>query len=134
MDGCQLDHFSILVRDIDVSVSFYTNVFGFRPLAQEVGLSKNVWLEIGGLDSIHISEGEFGETHLKKDTHFALRVADFDGFVADLCARSIGYCDWTGNQNRIGERSDGFRQVYIQDPDGYWIEVNDHTRNVAVQR
>ena len=22
-------------------------------------------------------------------------------------------------------RSDGVRQIFIQDPDGYWIEVND---------
>lgn len=28
-------------------------------------------------------------------------------------------------------RPDKFRQIYVADPDGYWIEVNDHTREVA---
>ncbi len=32
--------------------------------------------------------------------------------------------DWTGKKNRIQHRSDGVDQIYIQDPDGYWIEIN----------
>ena len=26
----------------------------------------------------------------------------------------------------VTARADGFRQIFIEDPDGYWVEVNDH--------
>ncbi|CAN5363211.1 hypothetical protein BH20ACI2_BH20ACI2_08210 [soil metagenome] len=36
----------------------------------------------------------------------------------------IIYSDWPGAVNKITERADGVKQMYFQDPDGYWIEVN----------
>ncbi|URK87820.1 hypothetical protein LP421_08535 [Rhizobium sp. RCAM05350] len=89
------------------------------------------WLTIGGLDAIHLIEGDFGATYLTKDTHFALRIDSLDAFVADISAKGVTFYDWPGNTGRIGVRRDGFRQAYVQDPDGYWIEINDHTSAVA---
>jgi catechol 2,3-dioxygenase-like lactoylglutathione lyase family enzyme len=122
----RLDHFSILVSNLNRSISFYRDVFGFDIVPRE-GTEPIGWLAIGGHDTIHISEGNMSTTHFEKDTHFALRVIAFDEFLADLARRAIPYFDWPGNRNEIGYRFDGFRQVYLQDPDGYWIEVNDHS-------
>ena len=36
----------------------------------------------------------------------------------------IIYSDWPGNSNKINIRADGIKQIFFQDPDGYWIEVN----------
>jgi len=36
----------------------------------------------------------------------------------------IAYSDWQGKPNTINARADGIKQIYLQDPDGYWIEVN----------
>ena len=41
------------------------------------------------------------------------------------------YYDWPGNENTISARPDGFRQIYVRDPDGYLVEINDHTKHVA---
>ena len=42
------------------------------------------------------------------------------------CARSINSFEtWTGVPLETNDRPDGVKQVYFQDPDGYWIEVND---------
>ena len=30
-----------------------------------------------------------------------------------------------GERGRLHTRADGIRSVYLQDPDGYWIEVNE---------
>ncbi len=47
-------------------------------------------------------------------------------FVADFRARGVVFFDWPGTADNVTARPDGFRQIYVQDPDGYWIEINDH--------
>lgn len=46
-------------------------------------------------------------------------------FISNLEKHSISYESWAGEQNSITIRSDGIRQIYIRDPNGYWIEIND---------
>ena len=29
------------------------------------------------------------------------------------------------SQKKVQTRADGVKQIYMQDPDGFWIEVND---------
>ena len=122
-----LDHVSPLVRSLDVSTKFYTRVFGFEPIENGTRMAHIRWFGIGGVDALHITEGDFEGTLLKKPTHFAVRVANLDGFVADLRAKGIAFVDWPGAEGKVTARPDGFRQIYVQDPDGYWIEVNDHS-------
>ncbi len=44
--------------------------------------------------------------------------------IAKLKALKVEYSDWPGNLNKINVRPDGIKQVFFQDPNGYWIEVN----------
>ena len=37
---------------------------------------------------------------------------------------NVTYSDWPGTPNTINIRADGIKQIFFQDPDGYWIEVN----------
>ncbi|MEL6917112.1 MAG: hypothetical protein AAFO99_05205 [Bacteroidota bacterium] len=46
-----------------------------------------------------------------------------DGFIAYL-KKNIPYWDWPGNKSSVADRSEGVRQIYLQHPDGYWIEIN----------
>ena len=126
-----LDHISLLVRSLDVSTKFYTEVLGFDVIHNGTEQSHIRWFGIGGIDSLHITQGDFGKTHLEKPTHFAMNVDNFDALVADFRARGIPFWDWPGKQDNVTGRPDGFRQIYVQDPDGYWIEINDHNREVA---
>lgn len=122
----RFDHVSLLVRSLEITTKFYTEVLGLELIENGTRLDHIRWFGLGGRDSIHVTQGEFGATHLEKPTHFALRVENFADFVADLRARGITFYDWPGATNNVTGRPDGFRQVYIQDPDGYWIEINDH--------
>ncbi|WP_075288939.1 VOC family protein [Pararhizobium arenae] len=120
-----LDHFALLVRNVARSTAFYRDVMGFSPI-ERTGSHGVQWLEIGGGDAIHLIQNDFGATHVTKDTHVAVSTADFDAFVAHLNALGIAFTDWPGNPGKIGVHRNGFRQIYVQDPDGYWIEINDH--------
>jgi lactoylglutathione lyase len=126
-----LDHISLLVRSLEASSKFYTEVLGFYPIHNGTEQSNIRWFGIGGIDALHITEADFGDTLLKKQTHFALRASDLDAMVADFRARGITFFDWPGKENNVTGRPDGFRQIYLLDPDGYWIEINDHNRETA---
>ena len=121
-----LDHISLLVRSLEASAKFYTEVIGLEPIANGSGKPNIRWFGIGGEDALHIIEDDFGAMRPHKSNHFAMRVEDFDGFIADLKARGIPFHDWTGTAENVTARADGFRQIFIEDPDGYWVEVNDH--------
>jgi catechol 2,3-dioxygenase-like lactoylglutathione lyase family enzyme len=52
-------------------------------------------------------------------------VPDVNAFVKVLQNKKIAFEDWPGKPSAITTRTDGIHQVYLQDPDGYWIEIND---------
>jgi len=61
---------------------------------------------------------------VNKAIHFALTTLDIDLFVKRLEELKIDYSDWLGTINKDYIRKDGIKQVYFQDPNGYWIEIN----------
>jgi lactoylglutathione lyase len=52
-------------------------------------------------------------------------VASVDEFVKGLIAAGVPFENWAGKANAITTRVDGVKQVYFQDPENYWIEIND---------
>ena len=59
------------------------------------------------------------------DVHLALRVKSFSEFLNRLDQLEIRYFSTKRQEHVITVRPDGIQQVYLQDPDGYWIEIND---------
>jgi hypothetical protein len=43
-----------------------------------------------------------------------------------LEASNVPFENWPGEAGTTNSRPDGIKQIYLQDPDGYWIEVNDN--------
>ena len=61
---------------------------------------------------------------INKVVHLALATKNMEGFEKRLRAMKIVYSDWPGKFNTVNVRPDGVKQIYLQDPDNYWIEVN----------
>lgn len=124
-----IDHVSLLVRDMDRSIAFYTGVLGLELLPPIPSYPTTIrWLSIGGIDALHLTQGDFGSTYLTKTTHFALRHYAFDQLIERLRSTGQAFCDWFGAADVVGTRPDGIRGIYLEDPDGYWVEINDHTQ------
>jgi lactoylglutathione lyase len=52
-------------------------------------------------------------------------VPDMATFTRHLDAANVKYGNWAQTTKTPQVRPDKVQQVYLQDPDGYWIEVND---------
>ena len=50
---------------------------------------------------------------------------DMDSFIKTLQDTNYPFESWPGEKGKVTIRVDGIRQIYIQDPDGMWLEIND---------
>ena len=120
-----IDHYAINVADLEKSVDFYQEVFGLKEITDGTGLDHIRWFRLGASQELHIIEVENLDKKLPKGVHIALAVRDFDRFRESITSLNISYSDWPGKSEAVSTRPDGVHQLYFQDPDGYWIEVND---------
>ncbi len=122
----EFDHTTVYVRDLQKSADFYDKVLDLERIPEPFHDGRHVWYRIGAHDQLHVVSGASSAANHDINVHLAFRVAAFSDFTARLdrmeipCRRSI-----RGDGKTASIRPDGVHQVYFQDPDGYWIEVND---------
>jgi catechol 2,3-dioxygenase-like lactoylglutathione lyase family enzyme len=119
-----LDHVALSVADLKRSADFYHEVFGLPEITNRTKVDGIRWFSLGQGKELHLISIVKGPVSLNKAVHFALTTSDFDGFVERLRNRGIKFSNWNGDVGVITARADGILQIYLQDPDGYWIEVN----------
>lgn len=118
------DHVALSVTDVDRSANFYRDVFDLEEIANRSRMAGIRWFSLSEGKELHLISVIKEEVTVNKAVHFALKTPDFDRFVSKLASLNIPYSDWPGASNKITDRADGVRQIFFQDPDGYWIEVN----------
>ncbi len=124
MHNFTFNHIALSVKDVNVSIAFYQKVFQFEEIPNTASSSKTRWLAMGNGKQLHLIPRPDAEIKTNKAVHFALATANFDTFVNLLKELQIPYSDWRDTPKKDYIRKDGILQVYFQDPDGYWIEVN----------
>jgi len=127
----KLDHITIMVRDIEKSKEFYKNIMQFKEKETPWGndLPRPIlFFDIGNNQELHVTEDkkEIDSVKLNKIIHFAYTIEDFDGYLKFLNKNGIEFGDWSGKNKKYQTRIDEVRQIFFQDPDGYWIEINDN--------
>ena len=119
-----LNHLALSVKDVDHSVEFYKNVLKLTEITNRSKLEGVRWFSLGEGKELHLISIVKEPITINKALHLALATSNFDSFIKILTKRNIAYSDWPGTPNKINIRADGIKQVFFQDPDGYWIEVN----------
>jgi len=123
--GARMNHSAIFVTDIKASANFYQNIVGLDTIPEPFHDGKHVWLRTGPGMSLHIIEGSKEKKQYYKNQHTCFSVASVDDFVAILKKNKVEFEDLTGNKNVYSKRVDGIKQLWMKDPDGYWVEIND---------
>lgn len=120
-----INHVALYVHDLQKSTDFYRNVLGLPQIPEPFKDGRHVWLRMGRHSQLHLIQGAAAVEEHAKDTHLAFRVKDMQKFMAHLDQATTRYGSWTGEVKQLTIRPDGVKQVYLQDPDNFWIEVND---------
>ena len=139
-------HVGITVSDLDASVKFYEEVFGFtcrnrtsfdeKFLAQAPNLYKltettanvafmstpnGIVLEMFQFTPALPDHGQFAWNR-PCYTHICLTLEDLPEFAKHMKAHNVEFC------MEVLERWDGGHWVFVKDPDGNLIEVNEPMR------
>ena len=112
------------VKDVGKSAIFYKEVLQLKEITNRTKMEGIRWFSIGEGKELHLVSILKEPVTTNKAVHLALTTAKFDAFIKTLDSPNVIYSDWPGTPNKITMRADGIRQIFFQDPDGYWIEVN----------
>jgi lactoylglutathione lyase len=121
----RVNHIAFYVRDLKISTDFYAQVVGLPVIPEPFHDGKHTWFAIGPNCALHVISGAAAKLPKEKRNHLCFTVASVDEFAARLAENKVPYEDLAGTKSAVTRRPDGVNQIYFQDPDDNWIEIND---------
>ncbi len=113
MQPLAVHHVSINVVDADEAIAFYTDVLGLTVRGDRPDFAiGGAWLDLGD-QQVHLIETDVPDD---MGQHFAIRVADLSGAVAELRGRGIDVTE----PSPVGTSL----QSFLHDPSGNRIELH----------
>ena len=121
----RLNHIAIYVIDLKKSSDFYAQIVGLDTIPEPFHDGRHTWFSVGPKSHLHIISGATKKTEHDKNGHLCFSVLSVDDFITSLKKNNIPFENWAGEKNTYTIRVDGVKQIYFNDPDGYWVEIND---------
>ena len=119
-----LNHQALFVMDLKKAADFYKNIIGLPQIEEPFKLGKHVWLKTGPHTSLHLILGSEGKKEYYKNHHICFSVPSLETFIEKLKKNQLSWEDAGGRKGAVTTRPDGIKQLWLQDPDGYWLEIN----------
>jgi lactoylglutathione lyase len=119
------NHMALCARNLKKTAAFYTDIIGLKTIKHPFNDTVHVWLKIGNGLALHIIKGDCAESVHNIGIHLCFSVPSLEAFTHFLDAKNVTYGNWGGEPKKVQLRADGVKQIYLQDPDGFWIEIND---------
>lgn len=119
------NHTTIFVVDLQKSADFYRKVMELQEIPEPFHDNKHVWFKIAEHAELHVVQGakEVGTHDI--NIHLAFSVPSVEAFAKHLDEMNVKYGNWAQTSKEPQVRPDKVKQIYFQDPEGYWIEVDD---------
>lgn len=121
----RINHLALSVLELNRSRVFYQEIIGLDTIPEPFRDGRHAWFSVGEKAHLHLIQNLPPIDVPSKNTHICFSVPDIKQFVSVLQQKKIHFEDWPGKASAITTRADGIHQIYLQDPDGYWIEIND---------
>lgn len=118
------NHMALSVKDVNKSAAFYSEVLGLQEITNRTQIPGIRWFSMGEGRELHLISIINEPVTINKAVHLALTSDNFDIILKRLEEHHVTYSDWPGVEGKVNIRTDGVKQIFFQDPDGYWLEVN----------
>lgn len=119
------NHTTVYVTNLQQSTDFYEKVMELEKIQEPFKDGRHTWFKIGEHAQLHVVGGAKAIVPHDINIHLSFHVPVLKDFMDHLDKMQIKYGNWKGDSKTPELRPDGVHQIYFQDPDGYWIEVND---------
>lgn len=120
-----LNHVAIYVVDLEKSKAYYNEVFQLDTIPEPFHDGKHAWYSIAPGVAMHVIQGAEKPREYYLNNHTCFSVPSVEAFIEKIKARNMEWFNSKGVKGIVTTRIDGVKQIWVNDPDGYWIEVND---------
>jgi len=127
-ESATLNHIAVYVSDLEKSSYFYEKLLNLQKIEEPFKDGRHVWFSLGPAGQMHLIQGAKTNIPHDKNEHLCFSVSSITDFIAKLDGQKISYINWEGTAKAPTVRVDGVKQIYFQDPDGHWLEVNDQRK------
>ena len=120
------DHVTIICADLDTTRRFYVDLLGMTEVPRPAFKFPGRWFQIGHVQ-IHATQesaeagnagwADRGGRLVSRGHHFAFAVNDVTEALKVAEARGVQIA------SPLQQRPDGYKQVYLYDPDGHVVEL-----------
>jgi catechol 2,3-dioxygenase-like lactoylglutathione lyase family enzyme len=120
------DHVTLICADLEATRRFYVDVLGMKQVTRPAFKFPGLWFQSGNVQ-IHATQaspeageagwGDRGGTIVSRTHHIA--------FAVDDVAKALKLVEAHGVRiaSPLQQRPDGFKQLYLYDPDGHVVEL-----------
>jgi catechol 2,3-dioxygenase-like lactoylglutathione lyase family enzyme len=126
ISATSFDHVTIICRDLVATRQFYADFLGLAEVERPSFGFPGLWFQMGNVQ-IHATQespeagqagwGERGAKIIPRGHHIAFAVEDMSAALENVNAHGVRIA------SPLQHRPDGYKQLYLYDPDGHLVEL-----------